>query len=220
MQAYPKPLAKLITELQKLPTIGQKTAQRLAFFMLKLPDTETAQIAKAISEVKQLLSYCNVCGMITDTNPCYICTSPRRNQQMLCVVEESDDLWAIERTNGYKGLYHVLGGVLSPLDGVGPEQLRIKSLFERIQSSRYAPPCRNQVAGIVEATQDAPSVKEVILATNWTTEGQATALYLTQHLERFEVTVTRIAYGIPVGGDLEYIDEVTLAKALEGRRKV
>ena len=203
MQEYPKPLAKLITELQKLPTIGQKTAQRLAFFMLKLPDTETAQIAKAISEVKQLLSYCNVCGMITDTNPCYICTSPRRNPQILCVVEESDDLWAIERTNGYKGLYHVLGGVLSPLDGVGPDGLRIKSLFERIQSSRHA-----------------PGVKEVILATNWTTEGQATALYLTQHLERFEMTVTRIAYGIPVGGDLEYIDEVTLAKALEGRRKV
>ena len=204
MQEYPKPLAKLITELQKLPTIGQKTAQRLAFFMLKLPDTETAQIAEAIAQVKQHLSYCDICGTITDTNPCYICTSPRRDRQVICVVEESDDLWAIERTNGYKGLYHVLGGVLSPLDGTGPDELGINTLFQRIR----------------DTTVDGEPVREVILATNWTTEGQATALYLTQHLEAFEVAVTRIAYGIPVGGDLEYIDEVTLAKALEGRRKV
>ena len=203
MQEYPKPLATLISELQKLPTIGQKTAQRLAFFMLKLPDTETAQIAEAIAQVKRLLSYCNICGAITDTNPCYICTNPRRNQQLICVVEESDDLWAIERTNGYKGLYHVLGGVLSPLDGTGPDELGIHKLFQRIQ----------------QAAPGGPPIQEVILATNWTTEGQATALYLIQHLETFEVTVSRIAYGIPVGGDLEYIDEVTLAKALEGRRQ-
>ena len=203
MQEYPKPLATLISELQKLPTIGQKTAQRLAFFMLKLPDTETAQIAEAIAQVKKLLCYCGICGAITDTDPCYICTNPRRDQQVICVVEESDDLWAIERTNGYKGLYHVLGGVLSPLDGTGPDELGIHKLFQRIRQPAVA-------------TQ---SIREVILATNWTTEGQATALYLTQHLEMFEVDVTRIAYGIPVGGDLEYIDEVTLAKALEGRRK-
>ena len=203
MQEYPKPLARLISELQKLPTIGQKTAQRLAFFMLKLPDIETAQIAEAIAQVKRLLSYCDLCGAITDTNPCYICTNPRRDQRIICVVEESDDLWAIERTNGYKGLYHVLGGVLSPLDGTGPDELGINKLFQRI---------RHLDAGT-------EPVQEVILATNWTTEGQATALYLTQHLEMFEVAVTRIAYGIPVGGDLEYIDEVTLAKALEGRRK-
>lgn len=194
---YPRPLAQLITQLQKLPTIGQKTAQRLAFFMLKLPETETAQIAEAIAEVKQLLSYCNVCGAITDANPCHICTNPRRERQVICVVEESDDLWAIERTNGYKGLYHVLGGVLSPLDGVGPDELKIDSLFQRLKN-----------------------VKEIILATNLTTEGQATALYLTQHLENFDITVSRIAHGIPFGGDLEYIDEVTLAKALEGRREV
>lgn len=194
---YPRPLAQLITQLQKLPTIGQKTAQRLAFFMLKLPETETAQIAEAIAEVKQLLSYCNVCGTITDANPCHICTNPRRERQVICVVEESDDLWAIERTNGYKGLYHVLGGVLSPLDGVGPDELKIDSLFQRLND-----------------------VKEIILATNLTTEGQATALYLTQHLENFDITVSRIAHGIPFGGDLEYIDEVTLAKALEGRREV
>ena len=203
MQEYPKPLAKLITELQKLPTIGQKTAQRLAFFMLKLPEPETAQIAEAIAQVKQRLSYCDICGSITDTNPCYICTNPRRDRQVICVVEESDDLWAIERTNGYKGLYHVLGGVLSPLDGTGPDELGINTLFQRIR----------------DASVNGEPVHEVILATNWTTEGQATALYLTQHLETFEVVVTRIAYGIPVGGDLEYIDEVTLAKALEGRRR-
>ena len=203
MQEYPKPLARLISELQKLPTIGQKTAQRLAFFMLKLSDTETAQIAEAIAEVKKLLSYCALCGAITDTNPCYICTNPRRDQRVICVVEESDDLWAIERTNGYKGLYHVLGGVLSPLDGTGPDELGINKLFQRIR----------------QPGAETEPIQEVILATNWTTEGQATALYLTQHLEMFEVAVTRIAYGIPVGGDLEYIDEVTLAKALEGRRK-
>ena len=203
MQEYPKPLAKLIAELQKLPTIGQKTAQRLAFFMLKLPDTETAQIAEAIAQVKKLLSYCDLCGAITDTNPCYICTNPRRDQRIICVVEESDDLWAIERTNGYKGLYHVLGGVLSPLDGTGPDELGINKLFQRIR----------------QPDPGTEPIQEVILATNWTTEGQATALYLTQHLEMFAVDVTRIAYGIPVGGDLEYIDEVTLAKALEGRRK-
>jgi recombination protein RecR len=171
--------------------------------MLKLPDSETAQIAEAIAQVKQQLCYCDVCGTITDANPCYICTNPRRDQQVICVVEESDDLWAIERTNSYKGLYHVLGGVLSPLDGTGPDELGIKTLFQRIRT----------------AAVNADPVQEVILATNWTTEGQATALYLTQHLETFEVAVTRIAYGIPVGGDLEYIDEVTLAKALEGRRK-
>ena len=203
MQEYPKPLAKLISELQKLPTIGQKTAQRLAFFMLKLPDTETAQIAEAIAQVNQLLCYCDLCGAITDANPCYICTNPRRDQRIICVVEESDDLWAIERTNGYKGLYHVLGGVLSPLDGTGPDELGINKLFQRIR----------------QPDAETEPIQEVILATNWTTEGQATALYLTQHLEMFEVAVTRIAYGIPVGGDLEYIDEVTLAKALEGRRK-
>ncbi len=208
MEEYPRPLARLICELQKLPTIGQKTAQRLAFFMLKLPETETVQIAKAIAEVKRLLSYCNICGTITDTNPCYICINPRRDRRLICVVEESDDLWAIERTNGYKGLYHVLGGVLSPLDGIGPDELRINALFERIEESRS----KNFEPGA--------DIKEVILATNGTTEGQATALYLLQHLERFQIAVTRIAQGIPVGGDLEYIDELTLAKALSDRRKV
>ena len=199
MQGYPVPLERLIMQLQKLPTVGPKTAQRLAFFMLTLPDMETKQIAEAILEVKKNLSDCKICGTITDVNPCQICSNPRRDPQIICVVEQPDDLWAIERTESHKGLYHVLGGVLSPLDGVGPDSLRMDSLFNRVNNG---------------------TVKEVILATNWDTEGQATALYLIQQLEQFQVNITRIAYGIPVGGDLEYIDEVTLAKALEGRRTV
>ena len=199
MQGYPLPLERLILQLQKLPTVGPKTAQRLAFFMLTLPDMETKQIAEAILEVKKNLSDCTICGTITDINPCQICSNPRRDPQIICVVEQPDDLWAIERTESHKGLYHVLGGVLSPLDGVGPDALRMDSLFNRVNNG---------------------TVKEVILATNWDTEGQATALYLIQQLEKFQVNITRIAYGIPVGGDLEYIDQVTLAKALEGRRTV
>lgn len=199
MQGYPLPLERLILQLQKLPTVGPKTAQRLAFFMLTLPDMETKQIAEAILEVKKNLSDCTICGTITDINPCQICSNPRRDPQIICVVEQPDDLWAIERTESHKGLYHVLGGVLSPLDGVGPDALRMDSLFNRVNNG---------------------TVKEVILATNWDTEGQATALYLIQQLEQFQVNITRIAYGIPVGGDLEYIDQVTLAKALEGRRTV
>ena len=199
MQGYPLPLERLIMQLQKLPTVGPKTAQRLAFFMLTLPDMETKQIAEAILEVKKNLSDCKICGTITDINPCQICSNPRRDPQIICVVEQPDDLWAIERTESHKGLYHVLGGVLSPLDGIGPDALRMDALFKRVNNG---------------------AVKEVILATIWDTEGQATALYLTQQLEQFHINVTRIAYGIPVGGDLEYIDEVTLAKALEGRRAV
>ena len=199
MLHYPEPLARLINELQKLPTIGPKTAQRLAFFMLKLPESDTAKLAQALSEVKTRLAYCSVCGNITDQQPCYICTDARRDRQTICVIEEPDDLLAIERTQEYKGLYHALMGVLSPLDGVGPKELRIDPLFERIRGE---------------------DIKEIILATNYTTEGQATALYLTKRLENLGIAITRIAYGIPVGGDLEYIDEVTLAKALEGRRRV
>ncbi|MCZ6675688.1 MAG: recombination mediator RecR [Candidatus Poribacteria bacterium] len=199
MLYYPEPLARVISELQKLPTIGPKTAQRLAFFLLRMPESETTKLVQAISDVKTLLSYCDICGNITDRSPCYICTDPERDLQTICVIEDPDDLLAIERTKEYNGLYHALMGVLSPLDGVGPNDLRIDPLFERI---------RNE------------NIKEVILATNYTTEGQATALYLTKRLENAGIVITRIAYGIPVGGDLEYIDEVTLAKALEGRRRV
>ena len=164
-----------------------------------MPESDTAKLAQALSEVKTHLDYCTACGNITDQQPCYICTDMRRDRHTICVIEEPDDLLAIERTQEYKGLYHTLMGVLSPLDGVGPKDLRIDQLFQRIHSE---------------------DIKEVILATNYTTEGQATALYLTKQLENLEITTTRIAYGIPVGGDLEYIDAVTLAKALEGRRRV
>ena len=199
MQYHPKPLADLISELQKLPSVGPKSAQRLAFYMLKAPSEDTSRLATAISEVKTRLFFCGICGNITDSEPCQICANPTRDHQVICVIEEPDDLLAIERTNGYKGVYHVLMGVISPLDGVGPKDLRIDSLFERIESQ---------------------NVKEVILATNYTTEGQATSLYLTKRLSNLDLEITRISYGIPVGGDLEYIDELTLSKALEGRRRI
>ena len=199
MPDYPEPLARLINELQKLPTIGPKTAQRLAFYMLKMPDGEIAKLAQAISEMKTRLSHCTICGNITDKDPCRICTDPTRDHKIICVVEEADDLLAIERTKRYKWVYHVLMGVISPLDGVGPDDLRINSLSERINNM---------------------STKEVVLATNHTTQGQATALYLARLLKRPEIIITRIQSGIPVGGDLEYIDEVTLTRALEARQKM
>ena len=199
MLHYPEPLARLISELQKLPTIGPKTAQRLAFYMTKMPDEETAKLAHAITDVKTRLSHCTICGNITDRNPCNICTDSERDHQVICVIEEPDDLLAIERTNEFKGVYHTLMGVLSPLDGVGPKDIRIDALFERI---------RNE------------DIREVIVATNYTTQGQATALFLKNLLEDLGISITRIAYGIPAGGDLEYIDQVTLARALEGRREI
>ena len=196
---YPKPLEDLIKQLQKLPTIGPKTAQRLAFSILKMSEEEVAKISKSISEVKTKLNYCTICGSITDRDPCMICTNPNRSHQVVCVIEEPDDLLAIERTRRYKGVYHVLMGVLSPLDGVGPRDLRIGSLLERVGEN---------------------NIGEVIIATNYTTEGQATALYLATQLDDFDIEITRIAYGIPVGGDLEYIDDQTISQAIEGRRKM
>ena len=196
---YPKPLEDLVKQLQKLPTIGPKTAQRLAFSILKMSEEEVAKISKSISEVKTKLNYCTICGSITDRDPCMICTNPDRSHQVGCVIEEPDDLLAIERTRRYKGVYHVLLGVLSPLDGVGPRDLRIGSLLERGGEN---------------------NIGEVIIATNYTTEGQATALYLANQLDDFDIEITRIAYGIPVGGDLEYIDDQTISQAIEGRRKI
>ncbi|MEC8840256.1 MAG: recombination mediator RecR [Candidatus Poribacteria bacterium] len=196
---YPKPLEDLVKQLQKLPTIGPKTAQRLAFSILKMSEEEVAKISKSISEVKTKLNYCTICGSITDRDPCMICTNPNRSHQVVCVIEEPDDLLAIERTRRYKGVYHVLMGVLSPLDGVGPRDLRIGSLLERVGEN---------------------NIGEVIIATNYTTEGQATALYLANQLDDFDIEITRIAYGIPVGGDLEYIDDQTISQAMEGRRKI
>ena len=196
---YPKPLEDLVKQLQKLPTIGPKTAQRLAFSILKMSEEEAAKVSKSISEVKTKLKYCTICGSITDQDPCMICTNPNRSHQVVCVIEEPDDLLAIERTRRYKGVYHVLMGVLSPLDGVGPRDLRIGSLLERVGEN---------------------NIGEVIIATNYTTEGQATALYLANQLDDFDIEITRIAYGIPVGGDLEYIDDQTISQAIEGRRKI
>ena len=196
---YPKPLEDLVKQLQKLPTIGPKTAQRLAFSILKMSGEEVIKISKSLSEVKTKLNYCRICGSITDQDPCMICTNPNRSHQVVCVIEEPEDLLAIERTRQYKGVYHVLMGVLSPLDGIGPRDLRIDPLLKRV---------------------DAKNITEVIIATNYTTEGQATALYLANQLDSFDIEITRIAYGIPVGGDLEYIDDQTIGQAIEGRRKI
>ena len=199
MQSYPEPLAKLMNELRKLPGVGPKTSQRFAFYMLKMPEEDTKALAQAIYDIKSSLIYCEVCGNITQEDPCRICTDPNRDHSVICVVEEPDDLLALDRTKQYNGVYHVLMGVLSPLEGINPQDLRIKELFERVNSE---------------------DISEIILATNHTTEGQTTALYIAKQLERLDIKLTRIAYGIPVGGDLEYTDEVTLGKALEGRREI
>ena len=199
MQSYPEPLAKLMNELRKLPGVGPKTSQRFAFYMLKMPEEDTKSLAQAIYNIKSSLIYCEVCGSITQENPCRICTDPNRDHSVICVVEEPDDLLALERTKQYNGVYHVLMGVLSPLEGINPQDLRVKELFERVNSE---------------------DISEIILATNHTTEGQTTALYIAKQLEKLDIKLTRIAYGIPVGGDLEYTDEVTLGKALEGRREI
>ncbi|MBC8236328.1 recombination protein RecR [bacterium] len=199
MQSYPEPLAKLMNELRKLPGVGPKTSQRFAFYMLKMPEEDTKALAQAIYDIKSSLIYCEVCGNITQEDPCRICTDPNRDHSIICVVEEPDDLLALDRTKQYNGVYHVLMGVLSPLEGINPQDLRIKELFERVNSE---------------------DISEIILATNHTTEGQTTALYIAKQLERLDIKLTRIAYGIPVGGDLEYTDEVTLGKALEGRREI
>lgn len=200
MQYYPEPLSKLINELRKLPGVGPKTSQRFAFHMLNnMPEESTRALAQAILDVKSQLIYCDTCGNITDESPCRICRDSERDHSTICVVEEPQYLLKIERTKQYKGVYHVLMGTLSPLEGVNPGDLRIKELFERVNSE---------------------DVDEIILATNHTTEGQATALYLERQLKKLSIKLTRIAYGIPVGGDLEYIDEVTLGKALEGRREI
>jgi len=198
---YPEPLAKLITELQKLPSIGAKTAQRIAMYILKMPDEEVKQLGWAISEVKNQIMHCSVCGSITDRDPCRICSDPKRDHKVVCVVEETDDVIALERSWGglFSGVYHVLMGALSPLEGIGPEDLRIKELFERINS------------------QD---IEEIIIATNPNAQGQATAIYLSKKIRPMGIKITQLAHGLPMGGDIEYADEVTLGKALEGRREI
>jgi recombination protein RecR len=196
---YPEPVARLIDALQRLPGIGPKTAQRLTFYMLKRPPDEVRELGDALLAVKEKITYCRTCFNVTDENPCRICTDPRRDDHVLCVVEEPNDLLAMERTGEYRGRYHVLLGALSPLDGVGPDDLKIRELLARLEGRDTA---------------------EVILATNPNVEGEATALYLAKLLRPFAVRITRIARGLPVGGDLEYADQVTLSKALEGRREI
>ncbi len=193
---YTKPLANLIEQLQKLPGIGNKTAQRLALYILKRPEAEVEALAQAILNAKQQVGTCQICHHLSAEPICEICADPRRDRSTICVVTDSRDVIALEKTREYKGLYHVLGGVLSPMDGIGAEQLNIKSLLNRLDN-----------------------VKEVIMAISPTVEGETTTLYVGGLVKNF-TKVTRIAFGIPMGGDLEYADEITLAKALEGRREL
>jgi recombination protein RecR len=196
--SLPDPLVRLIEELQRLPGIGPKGAQRLAFHILKTPREQADRLVDAVREVKERVTYCSICNNITDVDPCVFCRSEDRDHRMICVVEEPQNISAIEKTREFRGLYHVLMGALSPLQGVGPDELKIKGLLERIGGG----------------------VGEVILATNPNVEGEATAIYLARLLKPLGVKVTRIAMGVPVGSDLDYADEVTMHKALEGRREV
>ena len=197
---YPKPLGRLIGELSKLPGIGNKSAQRLAFYLLSISDKEAEGLADAIVEAKKTMRYCSECGNLTDRDPCDICRDPSRNPEVLCVVETPQDVLAMERIKEYHGRYHVLNGVISPMDGIGPEDINLKSLIVRLQKH--------------------PEIQEVILATNPNIEGEATAMYIARLLKPSGIKVTRIAHGLPVGGDLEYSDEVTLLKAMEGRTSI
>lgn len=199
MAYYPEPVARLIEALQRLPGIGPKTAQRLTFFLLKRPTDEVRELSESLMALKDRIVACQTCFNVTDEDPCRICSDPARDARVMCIVEEPNDLLAMERTGEFKGRYHVLLGALSPLDGIGPEDLKIRELLSRL---------------------DAGGTVEVILATNPNVEGEATALYLAKLLRPLGVRVTRIARGLPVGGDLEYADQVTLSKALEGRREV
>jgi recombination protein RecR len=196
--SLPDPLIRLIEELQRLPGIGPKGAQRLAFHILRIPREQADRLADAVRELKERVTYCSVCNNITDIDPCAYCTNGTRDPRIICVVEEPQNVAAIEKTREFKGTYHVLMGALSPLQGIGPDDLKIKGLLSRVNDG----------------------VNEVILATNPNVEGEATAIYLARLLKPLGVKVTRIAMGVPVGSDLEYADEVTMHKALEGRREV
>jgi recombination protein RecR len=199
MSYYPEPVARLIEALQRLPGIGPKTAQRLTFFLLKRPAEEVRELTESLKAVKERIVSCRICFNVTDEDPCRICSDPRRDEHVLCVVEEPNDLLAMERTGEFRGRYHVLLGALSPLDGIGPNDIKVRELLGRLEAGR---------------------VTEVILATNPNVEGEATALYLAKLVRPLGIRVTRIARGLPVGGDLEYADQVTLSKALEGRREI
>jgi recombination protein RecR len=197
--ARPDPLGKLIEQLQRLPGIGSKSAQRLAFHILKTPREEVERLADAMRDVKDRVTYCSTCSNITDVDPCYFCTEASRDHRIICVVEQPENVTAVEKTRDFKGVYHVLMGALSPLHGVGPDDLKIKELLTRVGNGQ---------------------MDEVILATNPNVEGEATAIYLAKLLKPLGVRVTRIAMGVPVGSDLDYADEVTMQRAMEGRREL
>ncbi len=199
MSRFAEPMVRLIDELKKLPGVGGKSAQRFAFYILRSSDEDAELLANAIREVKASLRLCSVCNNITDVDPCTYCTSATRNLRLVCVVEEPTNIAAVEKTRHYNGVYHVLHGALSPLHGIGPDQLRIKNLVKRVESG---------------------DVDELIVATNPTVEGEATATYLSRLFKSASVRVTRIATGVPVGSDIEYADEVTMQKAMEGRREL
>jgi len=193
------PVSKLIDEFSKLPGIGRKTAQRLAFHVLSIREDQAFSLANAIVDAKRKTRFCSVCFNITDVDPCVFCSNEKRDQSTICVVESSKDVIAIEKTREYKGLYHVLHGAISPMDGIGPDDIKLKELLQRLSNT---------------------DIKEIIVATNPTIEGEATAMYISRIVSPLGITVSRIAHGIPIGGDLEYADEVTLSKSLEGRRKL
>lgn len=196
---YPEPISKLMDSFMKLPGIGPKTAGRLAFFVLGMKEDTVLDFAKALVDAKRNLQFCSVCGHITDIDPCYICQDQSRDRSTICVVQDPKDVIAMEKMRDYRGLYHVLHGAISPMDGIGPEDINVPSLLTRLQDEE---------------------VEELILATNPTIEGEATAMYISRLVKPSGITTTRIAHGLPVGGDLEYADEVTLSRALEGRREL
>ena len=192
-------LARLVQELNRLPGIGPKSAQRLAYYIIRLPDDEAYALADAVTSVKQNIVFCEKCQNLTDASPCQICSDPRRDQTIICVVEDPLDVLAMERTRSFRGLYHVLHGVISPINGIGPDQLRLKELFSRL---------------------DRPEVTEMVVATNPTLEGEATSMYIRRHQGRTDLRVTHLARGLPVGGSLEYTDETTLTRAFQGRQEI
>ncbi len=199
MEYYSLPIANLIEQFSKLPGIGKKTAQRLSFYILEMEDFEAGKLAKAITDAKEKIKQCSICCYLTDEDPCPICRDESRDSSTICVLEGAKDVVAMEKTREYKGFYHVLHGVISPMDNVGPDDIKIKELLRRVQEG---------------------NVKEIILATNPTVEGEATAMYLAKLLKPMGIKITRIAHGIPVGGDLEYFDVVTLSKAMDNRREM
>jgi recombination protein RecR len=208
----------LVEQFARLPTIGRKTAQRLAAYILKMSREEVVELAEALVAVKDRVKECSVCFNVTDVVPCSICRSHKRDRGLICVVEEPNDVLAVERTHEYRGLYHVLGGVISPLDGIGPDDLKIRELLARLTGETADPAAPSNGVAEQDATYHTP-VGEVILALNPNVEGDTTAIYLTQLLRPLGVNVTRIARGLPIGGDLEYADEATLSRALEGRSR-